>query len=436
MKKKWFSAALSIIVFTISLYGCQSDKNSLQIKESPAEKTVLTLFMPFDGKGSISSNIYKNVIADYNLKNDDVEIRVDSISTADGFNQALLQRLETGGDGADIFIVNADVVKQINAGGYFYDLSGLSAYQLLSRSAMEQSTVDGRVYTIPLQMTAYGLFVNTGLLSQYGLAPPQNLEEFQRCCKILKENGVRPLSLNRGFSMTCMAMSRGLYPIYQSRNRDDIIFGLNNGSINISEYMLEGFRFFDELVDNGYYGDGITAEYTVSIPANTTDLEDFLSEKTAFAVFTTGTAPIISKMAPDLEFIHQGFPVLPDGCVSMPAIAARICVNAKGEHVQEALAAVEYLTSVRAEEFITENSGIISPIQSGNAPSVDSRIGPIYQTVLSPGQIPIEDMSLYFTYWDTTRDLCLKIVGGMSPEDAAKEYDRIQIEQIEAYSSN
>ena len=40
-------------------------------------------------------------------------------------------------------------------------------------------------------------------------------------------------------------------------------------------------------------------------------------------------------------------------------------------------------------------------------------------------------MSLSFTYWDTIRELCLKVIDGMTPEEAAEEYNQIQAAQIE-----
>ena len=214
MLKKWSCAALSILLAAVMLSGCTDEKSELQIKEEKPEKTIITLFLPLDGN-SYSVGIYKDVIADYNRMSDTIEIRVDGLSTGDGYNQALLQRLENGGEGADLFIVNADSVKQLNAKGYFYDLSGLSAYNLLNETAKEQARIDGTVYTIPLQMTAYGLYVNVGLLRQYGLEAPRNLNEFLHCCEVLKADGITPLSLNRWYALTCMAMSRGLSPLYQ-----------------------------------------------------------------------------------------------------------------------------------------------------------------------------------------------------------------------------
>lgn len=434
-EKKWICAVMAVLLSVSALLGCQKEETTLQLKEEAAEKTVLTFFLPIDYK-SYTESIYKDVIAGYNLQSDTVEIRVDGISTADGFNEALLQRLEGGGTGADLFIVNADSVKELNNKEFFYDLSELSAYDMLNETAKEQSVVDGTVYTIPLQMTAYGLYVNVGLLEQHGLKPPENLDEFLHCCAVLKENGITPLSINRGYAMTCLAMSKGLYPLYQSEQRDQIITELNHGNIRISDYMLDGFAFFTELVQKGYYGDEITMQGVDNIKAGTTDLDDFIAGRTAFAVFTINMVSTIAQAAPEMEFIQQGFPVLPDGTVSMPAIADRLCVNAKGPHVEEALKAVEYMTATMAEKLNVSEDDVLSAIQNEHSPVIDEHFARLYEDTLRPGQIPIEDMSLRFTYWDNVRELCLQIVGGMTPEEAAEAYDRIQEEQIRAYESN
>ncbi len=55
----------------------------------------------------------------------------------------------------------------------------------------------------------------------------------------------------------------------------------------------------------------------------------------------------------------------------------------------------------------------------------------LYEKSIEQGQVPIEDMSLHFTYWDTIRELCLKVIDGMTPEEAAEEYNQIQAAQIE-----
>ena len=80
----------------------------------------------------------------------------------------------------------------------------------------------------------------------------EDAEEFLYCCQVLRENGITPIGINRWYAMTVFAMARGSTPFYQAENTDEIIpWGSTTAASKISEYMLEGFRFFKELVDQG-----------------------------------------------------------------------------------------------------------------------------------------------------------------------------------------
>lgn len=429
MKKKIaavFSVMLSLAVLTT---GCKEETNVTTVKSHKDNETLLKFFVPFDGK-SDSFIIYSDIVEEYNKKNPEVEIHIEGLATADGYNKVLEQRMEGNGAGTDLFIVNADSVKRLNENNAFCDLSGLTAYGMLTDAAKEQACVGDTVYTIPLQMTAYGLYVNTQILEEHGLNAPENLGEFLHCCQILKEDGITPISLNRWYAMTTFTIARGLYPIYQSEDKEKIIAGLNDGSIKIGDYMLEGFRLFETLVKNGYYGEGITKEGTDSIKAITKDIEDFAAGKTAFFVSVFGKENLIDKKTSGIEFIEQGLPVLDNDTISMPAPATRLCVSAKGEHVDEALEAAEYITYTKAEEFAKEGEGLIPAIKGEKPGNVDERAAKLYQKASQPGQVPIEDMTLKFSCWDVVRDLCLEIIDGMTPEEAAEAYNTIQMEAV------
>ena len=45
----------------------------------------------------------------------------------------------------------------------------------------------------------------------------------------------------------------------------------------------------------------------------------------------------------------------------------------------------------------------------------------------------LEDMHLKFGSWDVVRELCLEMFNGMTAEEAAEEYNKIQLEQISGY---
>lgn len=414
------------------LSGCHSqgavEKQEVKI-ETQEEKIKLTFF---SSEGSNEwLNAYKNILLDYNKSHEDVEVGYDGISVADGYNEFLLERLNAG-QGDDVFEVNADMVKTLHAGGYFYDLSEVPAFSMLNDAAKAQSTIRGTAYAVPLNMTAYGMCVNVDLLAQFDLEPPENYGEWMHCCEVLKENGVTPFSLNRWYALTVPVMARGLYPLYQSENRDEIIRGLNSGEIKIGDYMLSGFQMFEEFIKKGYYGDVPDGETANAVKAGTSDFKDFAEGRTAFLFWAAATKGPIAELDSDMNYILQGIPALPDGTVSLPSVASRICVNADGKNIDKAVEFVTYITSEKVKRILNGGEVALPTLKDAEFKLPNEKMRKLYETAMSPGQIPIEDMELNFTYWDTTRELCIAMFDGMSAEEAAEEYNKIQMEQIDA----
>lgn len=414
------------------LTGCRDDRtekdHEVQI-EAEHEKTRLTFF---SSEGSNEwLNTYKKILLEYNQTHTDVEVGYEGIPVADGYNEFLLERLDSG-QGDDVFEVNADMVKTLNAKGYFYDLSQVPAFSMLNDAARSQSTIGGTAYAVPLNMTAYGMCVNVDLLEQFGLEPPENYDEWMHCCRVLKENGVTPFSLNRWYALTVPVMARGLYPVYQSEDREEIIEGLNSGEIRIGDYMLQGFEMFEQFIENGYYGDALDGETVNAIKAGTSDFKDFAEGRTAFLFWAATTKGPIAQLDSDMNYILQGIPALPDGTICLPSVASRICVNADGKNIDKAVEFVTYMTSEKVKKILNGGEVALPTLKDADFKLPNENMRKLYENAMEPGQIPIEDMELNFTYWDTTRDLCIAMFDGMSAEAAAEEYNRIQMEQIRA----
>ena len=147
------------------------------------------------------------------------------------------------------------------------------------------------------------------------------------CCQVLKEGGVTPFAVNRWYAMTVPVMAKGLYKLYQSEHYGELVEGLNDGSVPIGDYMLEGFQMFEEFLDQGYYGDDLTREGVDSVPARTTDLQDFQNQKVAFAFFSSGVEKYFVDEGEGMPYLVQGVPArrgrsvcppLPTASVSMP----------------------------------------------------------------------------------------------------------------------
>lgn len=425
-------APLCAIILSLTACGAQEHGGTIHINERPKEAVTLSMFVPVGADlGGVDS--FRDLTLDYNELHGNIKITLDSVSTADGFNDFLMERLDTE-DAVDVFVVNAENVKDIDRKGQFYDLSGLDAFQALTESAREQAVVDGTTYCIPLKMAIYILEVNVSMLERHGLEVPENYEEFLNCCRVLKEAGVTPIALNRWWAMAVPVMARSLYPIYRSESREELIEGLNSGTLNIGDYMLVGFRMFEEFLDKGYYGEDLNVEEVDAIKANTQDKEDFLNARVAFRF-----RPIEDLNATVMEngdvCMPVGIPMLPDGAITLPSISVRLSANKGSSHLQETLDFVDYLASRRVELLAEDKAGSLSPFLSGVSPEMEE---PWQQSVLemldAGGQIPLEDMNLHFSIWDNTRKLCLSMVGGMSAEEAAEEYNRMQAEELRAYA--
>lgn len=438
MRKRRLAAGWIAVVLCLSLMtGCGNTPDVgngqvfLEDDSKAQEKRILTFFAPQDSNSSEAQN-YKALIDRYNEGHDELRVSFEGVSTADGFNEYLEQRLDAG-KGDDIFIINADSVKPLYAKGYLYDLSGLPAFEKLNDTARSQAVIGDIAYCIPVNMTAYGMLVNVGLLAQYGLKTPQNLDEFKHCCQMIKAGGGTPFSLNRWFALTVPTMANGLYKIYGGKNLGETIDKLNSGEFKIGDYMLEGFEFFQTAVEEGWYGDGVDGGTADALKAGDTDIPDFIAGKTAFYFGTIGGITKVESENPDMDCLAQGVPI-PGGTITLPAVVSRLSVNADSENLEDALDFVSYITSGVYRKTMESGKSNLPIYDDAEFTLDNEHLRPAYETYMSGGQIPIEDMQLKFNYWDTVRTLCISMLNGMSAEEAAEEYNRIQLEQIETFT--
>ena len=180
--------------------------------------------------------------------------------------------------GDDLYIMNPDVAYEMYREGYLADLSDLTSVQYLTKEALSQCTVDGKVISVPMTMLCYGLFVNEDLLNQCGLELPRTKQEFLHCCEVLKENGIMPLAANRWW-METFVLTQGLASLYIEDGRGEKIAALNSGETSISQYMRPGFEFLQEMMDRGYFD----VDFARNAEAGD-EREQFLNQEVAFVV--------------------------------------------------------------------------------------------------------------------------------------------------------
>lgn len=427
------AVCMAVCLCVGGMSGCSNNSEKVVLEEEnhSAQEKVLRFFSPMD-VGS-SALYYRELIDQYNRSNKGIRVVYEGISTGDGYNEYLEQRLDAG-EGDDVFVVNADMVKTLYHKGYFYDMSQFSAFQQLNESAKEQAMIEDTAYCLPVSMTAYCLFVNLDVLDQYNLKPPQNLEEFRNCCRTIKAAGGTPMSLNRWYALTVPVLANGLSKVYGTDNLHDIRDGLNSGELKIGDYMKEGFRVAEEFIREGWYGDNLSTDFVDTIKAGDQDLPDFASGKTAFYFGHLDALSSAEEIKPDINCVIQGVPVA-DGTVTLTAALTRLSINADSKHLEETVDFVNYITSNKYKEVSAGGNGILPIYNDAEYTLSSEKMRPAYETFIKGGQVPIEDMQLHFTYWDTVRELSIRMFDGYTAGEAAEEYDRIQMEQIAQYDN-
>ncbi len=424
MKARPLGAALLACALSATLLGgCSAPEAAITTTPSTSQETTeLTFFAPVDISAS-AAKYYTSLIDQFNAENPDIHVALDSVATADGFNDFLEGRLDAG-QGDDVFIVNADSVKSLYAKGHFYDMSTFSVFDQVDNAARAQSTIDGFTYCLPFSMNAYCMYVNTAVLDRYGLAVPTNLDEFLNCCEVIKAGGGTPLALNRWYALTVPALANGLASVYGSDDPEALVAAMNRGELKVGDVMADGFALIERFIDDGWYGDGLTTETVDTLKAGAQDVPDFANGDVAFMFCTADTYERVDTENPEASIIATGVPV-EGGMVTLPAISVRLSMNAHGSNIDAARRFVEYLSTNEMQEQRSGNTGVL-PILKGQRLQVDQRIEPMVEVYQGDAQVPIEDMRLSFTYWDTVRELCIKMFDGYSAAQASAAYNDIQ----------
>lgn len=340
-----------------------------------------------------------------------------------GYNTLLELRLDAG-YGDDLFIVNAEMIRPLHAKGHLLDLSSLPAVAQLNAECLEQSTVDGKILAFPLSFTAYGLFSNLELLDRYGLSAPASYQEWIFACEAFAQDGIVPIAGNKGFALTVPAMTRGLYPLYDSPHFESLVQDLNEGRTPPSVYLLEGFRLLELFRDKGY----ISREDALGTVPFLGDIEAFASGRAPFLISTCRTVVELKNRKVPFPYALTAIPVKDNGALTVTGVDFRTSINAAGPHREEALSLLNFLTTPESAKLCAELSCSF-PVTKGSA-IIPPALARLYEQMAEGRQIPVQDFRLRFATWRPIRELGREIFRGLSAEEAAARYDALCSEQL------
>ena len=342
------------------------------------------------------------------------------------YRELLLKRMESGMPD-DLYVITAEDVLEFDRRGFIYDLSNLACIGNLSEDAVRQSTCNGKVFSIPLSYSSFGLIWNVDLLRRCDLELPENLGEFLHVCEVLKENGILPYGGNRDFGLSLWAMCAGLGPLYQDPQSEVLLAELADGQTPVSTYMRDGFLLLQTMIEEGY----LDVERTLAtLPGSEEEISFFSEENCAF-ISSICRAKAFSHDYP-FEVEMTALPVLPSGSICVTGADHRLSVNPNSEHLAEVLMILDSLCTVETIDGFADQLGKVSSAR-GNKAAILPQAGRLVESLSSGRQIPNQDFSLHFNTWNTSKELCVRLCEGAAVDEVCAEYDEIQMEELALY---
>lgn len=395
MKIKQYTKVIIMFSVLMLCLGCQNNESKNIIVPQDEE----TINLSFFGYKSEAINVVaiEETLQNYMKDHPHVQISYESVKGTDYYD-VLSKRLNND-NVDDIFMIDKEHLQKFKRSGYFEDLSNLSTIPNFSQRSLEQmKEEDGRIYYVPSTISAFGLYCNLDLLKEHHQDIPKNEEEFMKVCQYFVDQGITPLVANNDISLKTIAIAKGLYPLYQKENYREIIQKMNNDSQILKDYMRPGYELVEKIIQNKF----VDAKETLKTQKNQDDLTQFSQGENPFMLTGAWAAIRVEKMAPELNFEVHPYPILSDGEVLVTNIDTRLCVNAKGKHVEEAKKFIEYMTQTEEMWKFVDNQCSFSPLNN-NQLSTNKAVQPLNKYLNDQQSILGSNQLIDYEMWSNTR---------------------------------
>lgn len=321
-------SGLLAVVLSVSMIACgnsgqsssvntQENNNAVAENKAEAAKTEQSGEMESTPETAKEINFYAailkeegcNALAKAFEEKTGIKVNVHSYDSAD-FVQAFMVAAN-GGSPIDVMLLNGQDVRYFAKNGLIQDVSGLPAKDRLSEAAVEQYTLDGKLYGIGAKGgNSSGVFVNLNVLEKYNAQPPATMQDMIDLNNKMKEDGLSFFGFGGGnkymwpmWYFSCFAQTSG-DPIGRT---EEILTGKAKFT---DEDSVQAFAAIETLAKEGMFQAGF----------NGTDSDGgkaiFLNEQAA--AFYGGTWEItgfVEAGMDNLELIP--FPIIKENAISI-----------------------------------------------------------------------------------------------------------------------
>jgi raffinose/stachyose/melibiose transport system substrate-binding protein len=346
-------------------------------QDDPVELVVWDQFTDPEASGLVDE-----IYAGFTEKNPNVTIKREAVEN-DQLRQTLRTALSSG-EGPDVIFYDAgpgyagvlaesDLIIPMDEYAAEYGWK-----EKVAGTALQGTTIDGKLYGMPLQVDLIGMYVNTAVMEENGWAAPTTLAEMLTFCKTASEAGVIPIAFadNPGwqafhqFSMTANQM-------IGADAMQEILYNGGAANWNSPEIVTAIQAYFVDMRDAGCFPEDAVAL--------TYDDGNALFYAGDAALHTTGSW-MIGDMEANMEAVDKvtfvPFPAIDGGKGQywITGVGSAYYVTANSEHPAESAAFIDYLfdPAVVADKWVEQGRYVV-PVEF-EAASVEA--SPLFASVL------------------------------------------------------
>lgn len=404
------------IVTCLFLAGCAEKNQVVNFEDTESVATAISFF----GNKYEPENVrvIEEIISDFMAENPDIRVSYESLKGSEYFDA--LEKRMAAGKGDDVFMVNHDILLELERSGQVMDLSGagmISEYTDAMLSQMREK--DGAVYWVPTSVSVFGLYCNLDLLKEHHQDVPQDLGEWEQVCDYFVGQGITPVIANNDISLKTLAIGLGFYPTYQEGRQGEAFEEINRGRERLSEYLRPGFSLVVSFLERGY----MDPQKALVTKKTSDDLKEFVKGESPFMLTGAWAAGRVGEMSPDFSFEVVPLPVLEDGSMLVVNADTRLSVNADGQHLDAAIKFVEYFTREENIRKFADQQSSFSPLKGGGYSS-NPAIQPLIPCYEAGRLVFGTDGMLEVPIWDLTAEVSVKLLSGEDLEAALTWMDQ------------
>lgn len=249
------SAGAAAMILMLGACSGGEDESASAGEGNEGEKTVEFMHLWPEGNSAQHHRVVEEIISDFEAENEGVSVDVEVLSNEQYKDKVKV--LSSSDELPDVGMTwAAGYLEPYVSGEKFAPLDDMlddGLREQFVEGTTEGYEIDGQTYGLPLELNTANVYYNKAIFDEYGLEPPETLEEFNSVVDTLNENGVPPVALGNGDSWTGSMWY--MYLADRLGGSQLLTEAIESGDFNKPE-LIQAAEEVQNLVDNDTFMQG------------------------------------------------------------------------------------------------------------------------------------------------------------------------------------